>query len=96
MRPDLSAAETVDMTVLAVSYDTRPGRFGRRRSGDEDAGRRVRDAQDETTMDLDREMHVQEIRERIERHAYDVDPQQVAGAIVARLLAASRAEKPRD
>jgi hypothetical protein len=95
MRSDRKGAETQDMTVLAHTYDTRLGRFGRRRSGDQDAGRRAGDARDETTMDLDREMYVQEIRERIERNSYDVDPHEVAGAIVARLLAgATRPEKP--
>jgi hypothetical protein len=99
MRPAPSAADTDDMTVLAVTYDTRLGRFGRRRDGNQDAGRRRGDAQDDgVKMDLDREMYMQEIRERIERDAYDIDPEAVAGAIVARLLAARRGEReqPRD
>jgi anti-sigma28 factor (negative regulator of flagellin synthesis) len=37
-------------------------------------------------MDLGREMQMQELRQRIERNAYDVDPRAVADAIVARLL----------
>jgi hypothetical protein len=94
MRPARSAADTEDMTVLAVTYDTRLGRFGRRHDGNQDAGRRRGDAQDDgAKMDLDREMHMQEIRERIERDAYDIDPHEVAGAIVARLLAVSRGER---
>jgi hypothetical protein len=94
MRPAPSAADTEDMTVLAVTYDTRLGRFGRRRDGDQDTGQRRSDAQDDgVKMDLDREMYMQEIRERIERDAYDVDPDAVAGAIVERLLAASRGER---
>jgi anti-sigma28 factor (negative regulator of flagellin synthesis) len=45
-------------------------------------------------MDLSREMQMQELRERIERNAYDVDAQAVADAIVARLLTAGRREQP--
>ena len=55
---------------------------------------------DEATMDLAREMHMQDLRERIERDAYDVDPHAIADAIVARLMTATRAEqsceRPRD
>jgi anti-sigma28 factor (negative regulator of flagellin synthesis) len=40
-------------------------------------------------MDLAREMQMQELRERIERNAYDVDPRAIADAIVARLEAAT-------
>jgi anti-sigma28 factor (negative regulator of flagellin synthesis) len=50
-------------------------------------------------MDLAREMQMQELRERIERDAYDVDPHAIADAIVARLLSATRVqqcERPRD
>jgi hypothetical protein len=93
MGPDGNGAETEDMTVLAVSYDTRLGRFGRRRDGDENAGRRRGDARDDSPMDLSREMHMQELRKRIEGNAYDVDPHEVADAIVARLLARRRAEQ---
>jgi anti-sigma28 factor (negative regulator of flagellin synthesis) len=42
-------------------------------------------------MDLAREMQMQELRERIERDAYEVDPHAIADAIVARLLTATRA-----
>jgi anti-sigma28 factor (negative regulator of flagellin synthesis) len=41
-------------------------------------------------MDLAREMQMQELRERIERNAYDVDPHRIADAIVARLMSATR------
>jgi hypothetical protein len=51
-------------------------------------------------MDLGREMQMQDLRERIERDAYDVDPHAIADAIVARLMTATRAEssceRPRD
>ena len=92
IRPGASDDDTVPMTVLAVTYDTRLGRFGRRRDGDQDAGRRNQAARDESTMDLAREMHMQDLRERIERDAYEVDPHAIADAIVARLMTATRAE----
>jgi hypothetical protein len=91
--------DTVPMTVLAETYDTRLGRFGRRRDGNQDNGRRVEAARDDRPMDLAREMQMQQLRERIERDAYDVDPHAIADAIVARLLSATRAqpsEQPRD
>jgi Anti-sigma-28 factor, FlgM len=93
MRPGGNRAETEDMTVLEVSYDTRPGRFGRTVDGNENAGRRRGDAREDSPMDLAREVHMQELRKRIERNAYDVDPHEVADAIVARLLAGRRAEE---
>ena len=100
IRPAPSDDDTVPMTVLAVTYDTRLGRFGRRRDGDQGSGRRTEAARDEATMDLAREMHMQDLRERIERDAYDVDPHAIADAIVARLMTATRAEqsceRPRD
>jgi hypothetical protein len=90
IRPSPSDDDTICMTVLAVTYDTRLGRFGRRRDGDQDTGRRSEAARDESTMDLAREMQMQDIRERIERDAYDVDPHAIADAIVARLLSVTR------
>jgi hypothetical protein len=99
MRPDPLDDDTVPMTVLAVTHDTRLGRFGRRRDGDQDPGRRSEAARDDVAMDLAREMQMQELRERIERDAYDVDPHAIADAIVARLLSATRVqqcERPRD
>jgi anti-sigma28 factor (negative regulator of flagellin synthesis) len=50
-------------------------------------------------MDLAREMQMQDLRERIERDDYHVDPHAIADAIVARLLIATRVqqcERPRD
>ena len=93
MRGRRSGVETEDMTVLAVEHDVRVGRFGRAAGGGDDAARRRGDAGDETPMDLAREVHMQELRKRIERNAYDVDPHEVADAIVARLLAHRRAEE---
>jgi anti-sigma28 factor (negative regulator of flagellin synthesis) len=84
------------MTVLAVTYDTRLGRFGRRRDGDQDPGRRTEAARDDATMDLAREMQMQDLRERIERDDYVVDPDAIADAIVARLLSATRAKQSDD
>lgn len=39
-----------------------------------------------------REMRMQDLRQRIARNAYEVDPHAVADAIVARLLAMGRPE----
>jgi anti-sigma28 factor (negative regulator of flagellin synthesis) len=47
-------------------------------------------------MDLAREMHMQDLRERIERDAYTVDPHAIADAIVARLMTATRTEQPSE
>ncbi|MEA2279764.1 MAG: hypothetical protein QOK21_371 [Solirubrobacteraceae bacterium] len=91
--------DTVPMTVIAVTHDTRLGRFGRRRDGDQGTGRRAAAARDDATMDLAREMQMQDLRERIERDDYHVDPHAIADAIVARLLIATRVqqcERPRD
>ena len=74
------------MTVLALRYDTRPGRF---RSGQRGGSGFVRDARASrhpTDMDESRTMKMQAIQERLERDEYEVDPRKVADAIVARLL----------
>ena len=85
------AAEITDMTLLALRYDTRRGRFGRGLDGDKDLAGRDAGAADRTEpMDLSREMKMQELRERIEHDDYRVDPEKVAGAIVERLLAGVR------
>jgi hypothetical protein len=94
MRPAGADDDTVSMTVLAHTYDSRLGRFGRRRDGDQVSGRPADPGRDDHPMDLSREMQMQELRERIERNAYDVDAQAVADAIVARLLTAGRREQP--
>jgi hypothetical protein len=76
-----------DMTVLALRYDTRPGRF---RSGHRGGSGFVRDARasrQATPVDESRTMKMQAIQERIERDEYEVDVRKVADAIVARLLA---------
>ena len=39
---------------------------------------------------------VQEIRRRVERREYDVDPQRVADAILARLLELRASRPPKD
>jgi hypothetical protein len=96
MGPGGNRAETEDMTVLEVTYDTRLGRFGRTLDGNENAGRRRGDARDDSPTDLAREVHMQELRNRIEHNAYEVDPHDVADAIVARLLARRRGEEPQE
>jgi hypothetical protein len=91
------AADSEDMTLLALRYDTRRGRFGRRLDGDKDLAGRDAGAADRTEpMDLSREMKMQELRERIEHDDYRVDPQKVAGAIVERLLAGVRRDEGDD
>ncbi len=96
MRPDRGGADNGDMTVLAVHYDTRPGRFVRLRDGDQGSRRRARAARRDATNDLAREMKMQELRERIARNDYDVDPHAVADAIVLRLVGTSRPEPRGD
>jgi hypothetical protein len=85
-----------DMTLLALRYDTRRGRFGRVRVGDKDLGRSAGAPAHNDPMDLSRELKMQEIRERIAQDDYRVDPQAVAGAIVARLIAGERREDAAD
>lgn len=80
------------MTLLALRYDTRRGRFGAVRSGGKDLGRDGAAARDIVAIDISRELKLQQIRERIDHDDYRVDPQAVAGAIVARLLAGERLE----
>jgi hypothetical protein len=86
------AADMLHMTLLALRYDTRRGRFGRVLSGDTNRGRDAGADRRTEAMDLLREMKMQELRERIEHDDYRVDPEAVAGAIVARLLAGARRE----
>jgi hypothetical protein len=84
------------MTLLALRYDTRRGRFGRVRSGVEDRRRDPVAAQHMEPMDLAREMKMQDLRERIARHAYRIDAEAVAGAIVERLVAGVRLDDATD
>jgi Anti-sigma-28 factor, FlgM len=82
------------MTVLALRYDTRPGRF---RSGHGRGSGFVRDARAtraKNQMDESRTMKLHALQERIEREEYDVDPHQVADAIVERLLSARNPASP--
>jgi anti-sigma28 factor (negative regulator of flagellin synthesis) len=48
----------------------------------------ARAAREPNPMDESRTMKMQSIRERLERDEYEVDPREVADAIVARLLSA--------
>ena len=77
----------IHMTVMALRYDTRPGRF---RPGCDGGSGFVRDARDprrRDTMDDSRKMKMQALQELLERDQYEVDPHKVADAIVERLLA---------
>jgi Anti-sigma-28 factor, FlgM len=85
-------ADTDDMTLPALLYDVRRGRFGRVLDGDKDPGGDAGAAAQTEPMDLSREMKMQELRERIAHDDYRVDPQQVARAIVDRLLAGQSRE----
>jgi hypothetical protein len=75
----------IHMTVLALRYDTRPGRF---RSGHRGGSGFVRDARasrQADPMDASRTMKLHAIQERIERGEYEIDAGKVAEAIVTRL-----------
>ena len=75
------------MTVLALRYDTRPGRF---RSGQRGGSGFVRDARASrhpTDMDESRTMKMESLQQQLERDEYEIDVYKVADAIVARLTA---------
>lgn len=83
-RPSVSML--IHMTVMALRYDTRPGRF---RSGWGGATGFVRDARASrrrNTMDESRTIKMQALRERLDNDEYEIDPHKVADAIVERLL----------
>jgi Anti-sigma-28 factor, FlgM len=84
------AADIGDMTLPALRYDVRRGRFGRVLDGDKHLGGDAGAAAQTEPMDLSREMKMQHLRERIAHDDYRVDPQEVAQAIVDRLLAGER------
>jgi hypothetical protein len=89
-------ADTGHMTPLALRYDSRRGRFGRVLGGDKHL---VRDAGADPELepfDLGREMKMQELRQRIASHDYRVDPDAVADAIVARLIAGTCRHESQD
>jgi hypothetical protein len=77
MRPFEIGDDGVRMTVLALPHPTHSRRFGRTIGGNH-APTRVADAGTSKMED---------IRTKLEQHAYHVDPQEVADAIVRRLLA---------
>lgn len=83
------------MTLLALRYDTRPGRF---RSGHRGGTGFVRDARASrrTLMDDSRTMKMELLRQRLERDEYEIDVHKVADAIVAHLLAARENSPKRD
>jgi hypothetical protein len=83
-------ADTRHMSLLALHYDTRRGRFGRVLRGDKNLGRDAEAAQQIAAMDLSREIKLQQLRERIAQDDHRVDSQAVAEAIVARLIAGER------
>lgn len=88
IRPPGEADDMGDMTVLAATHDIRPGRFARVATRPHGTGRHARD---DSATDPAREMKMRDVRARIERDSYDIDPHAVAEAIVARLLAGGTA-----
>ena len=75
------------MTVLALRYDARPGRF---RSDHRRGTGFVRDARASRLpdpMDESRTMKMKSLQQQLERDDYEIDVHKVADAIVARLLA---------
>jgi hypothetical protein len=87
MRGPANGDDAACMTVLALRYDSRPGRFRPERGRGSGFVRNAR-ASRFTPMDESRTITMQQLQERLERHEYEVDPGKVADAIVARLLAA--------
>jgi Anti-sigma-28 factor, FlgM len=75
------------MTVMALRYDTRPGRFRSGWGGAIGFVRDARAARRRHTMDESRTIKMQALRERLEADQYEIDPHKVADAIVERLLA---------
>lgn len=86
------------MTVLALRYDTRPGRFRTGHRGGPGFVRDARAARDKSHMDESRTNKMQVLAERIERDEYVIDPRKVADAILERLTARvlTDAMLPRD
>jgi hypothetical protein len=86
------------MIEILFRYDTRPGRFRRESGRGPGTVMDARAAREPNPMDESRTMKMQTIRERLERDEYEVDPREVADAIVARLLSArshATHERPR-
>jgi anti-sigma-28 factor FlgM len=75
----------IHMTVLALRYDTRPGRFRSGHRGESGFVRNARASRHADPTDASRTMKLHALQERIERGEYEVDPRKVADAIVARL-----------
>jgi hypothetical protein len=78
------------MTVLALRYDTRPGRFRSGHRGGTGFVRDARAARRQRPMDESRTIKLQMLQERIARDEYVVDVNKVAEAILARF------SSPRD
>jgi hypothetical protein len=84
------------MTVLALRYDTRPGRFRTGHRGGSGFVRDARAARKPNPMDESRTIELHALQERIERGEYEIDPHKVAAAILERLAASVLKAAPRD
>jgi hypothetical protein len=73
------------MTALALRYDTdtRAGRFRPARGGGSGL---VRDTHRTIPMEESRKLKLQALQEQVQRGEYEIDPRQVAEAIIARLM----------
>jgi hypothetical protein len=96
MPPSRDRDDIEDMTLVAERDDTRRAGAPRRFARDQTAGRDIRPAREDDGMDRTRRTEMQQLSQRIAHNAYDVDPHKVADAIVARLLAGSRADQRPD
>ena len=83
----LGVTMLLTMTVMALRYDTRPGRFRSGLGGGSGFMREVRTSRRRSTMDDSNAIKMQALRERLDRDEYEIDPHKVADAIVERLLA---------
>ena len=81
------------MTVMALRYETRPGRFRPGNGGGSGSVRDARASQRANQMDDARTMKLRAIQERLEREEYEIDPGKVAEAIIVKLLATREAKK---
>jgi hypothetical protein len=75
----------LNMTALALRYDTRPGRFRSGSSGGTGFVRDARAARQANHMDESRTMKMLALQKQVERDEYEVDPAKVAEAILERL-----------
>jgi hypothetical protein len=84
------------MTVLALRYDTRPGRFRTGHGGGTGFVRDARASRKPNPMDESRTIKLHALQEQVERGEYEIDPQKVADAILSRLLGGVATTTPTD